>query len=165
MTSKSKSHFQSHLQHAHMQQEAGVFTWIPLLCQKPGIQWKSRATIILIGEAWNRRDRESDTRSPSWGNWESISVCVPKRAQLLHLLSFSSQDLTEHHHSVLFWAMIQAHLWYSWFRSLAVVSSQFVLLSGFRHPLDFHFLFGSLESSVLATWPTQISHFLQIILK
>lgn len=38
MISQLKSHFQSHLQHTRVQHEMDVFTWIPLLCQKPGIQ-------------------------------------------------------------------------------------------------------------------------------
>lgn len=54
------------------------------------------------------------TPDPQLGKLESINTSVYLTEYNHYILfSFSRQDLDEHHHSVLFWAPLQAHLWYS----------------------------------------------------
>lgn len=103
-----------------MQDEKDAFTWISLLCQKPGIQQASRAAIILTGEAWNRSDRESDTRSPVGEIGEHEHACVPNRAQLLHFTLFqqSGPKWTSPFSSVP--GNDPSSSWYSWFWRLTV---------------------------------------------
>lgn len=126
--------------HSHAAWE-DAFTWIPHLCQKPGTQQASRAAIILTGEAWNRSDRESDTRSPV-GKLESINTSVYLTEHNYYILfCFNSQGLNEHHHSVLFWAMIQAHLGTVDFEALqSIISPQFVLFFSLQASSWFPFL-------------------------
>lgn len=61
------------------------------------------------------------TPDPQLGKLERISTSVFLTEYNHYILFyFHSQGLNEHHHSVLFWATVQAHLWCSWFWSLTV---------------------------------------------
>lgn len=81
------------------------------------------------------------TPDPQLGKLESINTSVYLTEYNHYILFyFSRQDLNEHHHSVLFWAPIQAHLWYSWFWSRPV-NHILTICSSFRLQASFWFPF------------------------